>query len=311
MSRFWMLLQREYWEHRGAFFWTPLVLSVMLVGLMLLALIAVRVGIADVDNESMAMAADGLAKFAAESHEFRAKAMSAMLMQPATLIGFVLYVVIFFYLLGSLFDDRKDRSILFWKSLPVSDWETVISKLLMALFIAPLIYTVFIISVQFLMLVMISVGAIFVADVPLWQTFWQPSGLHRVALLSIVSFFYYSLWWLPLAGWLMLASSIARRAPFLYAVIPPVLVVVAEVLLNWLGVISTGGVAFLKWVGRHVTGGMNSGTFEALADKSMDEVFLVMMNPANLLSWSLFLGLIVGGLMIAGAILARRYYIEI
>ena len=311
MSRFWMLLQREYWEHRGAFFWTPLVLSVMLVGLMLLALIAVRIGIADVETESMAMAADGLVKFAAESHEVRSVAMSAMLMQPATLIGFVLYVVIFFYLLGSLFDDRKDRSILFWKSLPVSDWETVVSKLLMALFVAPLIYTVFIITVQFLMLVMISVGAVFVADVPLWQTFWQPSGLHRVALLSIVSFFYYSLWWLPLAGWLMLASSIARRAPFLYAVIPPVLAVVAEVLLNWLGVISTGGFAFLKWVGRHVTGGVTSGTFDALTDKSMDEVFLLMMNPANLLSWSLFLGLIIGGLMIGGAILARRYYIEI
>ena len=311
MSRFWMLLQREYWEHRGAFFWTPLVMSLFLVGLMVLALIAVRAGLAEVDTESMAMASDGLVKFAEESFDLRAKAMVAMLMQPAGLIVFVLYIVIFFYLLGSLFDDRKDRSILFWKSLPVSDWETVASKLLMALLVAPLIYTAFILVVQFLMLVMISLGALFVADVPVWQTFWAPAGLHRVALLSIVSLFYYSLWLLPLAAWLILASSIARRAPFLYAVIPPVLLVVAELMLNWMGVISTGGAGVLKWVGRHLTGGVNWSALETAADMSMNQLFMSVLNPASLLSWSLLLGLVIAAVMLTGAILARRYYPEI
>ena len=49
------------------------------------------------------------------------------------MLGFV----VFFYCLGSLYDERKDRSVLFWKSLPVSDRDTVLSKALSALVVAP------------------------------------------------------------------------------------------------------------------------------------------------------------------------------
>src|SRR3546814_20822192 len=48
------------------------------------------------------------------------------------LLVVVLGFVVFFYCLGALYDDRRDRSILFWKSLPVSDASTVLSKVFSA-----------------------------------------------------------------------------------------------------------------------------------------------------------------------------------
>ena len=53
------------------------------------------------------------------------------------MVNIVLGVVVFFFCLGALFDDRKDRSVLFWKSLPISDQATVLSKVAMALVVAP------------------------------------------------------------------------------------------------------------------------------------------------------------------------------
>jgi ABC-2 type transport system permease protein len=311
MNRFWMLLKREYWENRGGFFWTPLIVSVLLMVLMLTMAVVVGLGLAEVDGESATKIAQELENFANQSEPMKAKIISGMLIQPASLIGFVMYIVIFFYLLGSLFDDRKDRSILFWKSLPVSDVEVVLSKLVMGLLGAPAIYAVFIGAVQLFMLVLASIGAFFFTDIPVWSTLWAPADIHLVWLLSLVSGFYYAFWWLPIAGWLLLASSLARRAPFLYAVIPPVFIVISELLLHWFGIIDTKGLAFLGWLGRQVSGGADLETLKTAAMLPMDEMILAMLHPSNAASVSLWLGMAVGTCLIAGAVMVRRHYPEI
>jgi ABC-2 type transport system permease protein len=315
MNRCWMLLKREYWENRGAFFWTPVVVSALLFVLMVIAVVSVKVGIAETNQEFLTHAGDGLQKFASSPIEVRTKVIGMALLQPAQLLSFVMFIVLFFYLLGSLFDDRKDRSILFWKSLPVSDVETVLSKLVMALFAGPMIYVVFITILQVAMLVLFSIGASMVADVPVWSTFWAPSSLHMIILLSVLGFFYYALWWLPFAGWLLFASALARRAPFLYAVVPPALVVLGEMLFDWFGLIDTDGMAVLSWLGNQMSGGivdsMTEENLQRLLLLPLDELVVSIMHPGNLANPPLIIGVLVGLALVYGAIVLRRYYPEI
>ena len=119
------------------------------------------------------------------------------------------------YLLDCLHADRKDRSILFWKSLPISDAATVLTKLLVGLLIIPLVYfaiadlTVFVMSLIF----------------GLRTGLWAASGLWHPSLwLQTQGFWLYTIltlaaWYLPVAGWLMLISAWATRAVILWSVL--------------------------------------------------------------------------------------------
>jgi ABC-2 type transport system permease protein len=134
-----------------------------------------------------------------------------MVMLAALLVGI-------FYSLDALHSERRDRSILFWKSLPVSDLTTVLSKASIPLVILPLLVSVIILALQWTMLLLTSavlmssgVGAAkFWTQLPLFQM--QLGMLYGVAVLT--------LWWAPIYAWLMLVSGWVRRAAFLWAVLP-------------------------------------------------------------------------------------------
>lgn len=135
-------------------------------------------------------------------------------------------LAVFTYLLDCLFAERKDRSILFWKSLPVSDWETVASKLLVAMLVVP----VMVLAVATLLQpVLAGIAWLRFPEVrPLVGGF--VSGLTGLPYV-IVGGLFGLLWYLPLAAYLMLASVLARRAPLMYAVIPPLALSIAERML--------------------------------------------------------------------------------
>jgi len=128
------------------------------------------------------------------------------------------------YLLDCLYADRKDRSILFWKSLPISDAATVLTKLLVGVIIIPLVYfaiadlTVFVMSLIF----------------GLRTGLWAASGLWHPSLwLQTQGFWLYTIltlavWYLPVAGWLMLISAWATRAVILWSVLPPLAIYIGE-----------------------------------------------------------------------------------
>ncbi len=156
----------------------------------------------------------------------------------------VLFLVTFYYLLGSLYSDRKDRSILFWKSMPVSEWEEVLAKLGVATLVAPAIY----IGVSLLMQLVNSGLAMLV----LYRMDRDPvelvlGNLDVAALVfNQVSGWVLTLLWLaPLYAWLMLASAGARRSPLLLAIAPVLALVVIERL--FLGTALVGDA-----VGRHL-----------------------------------------------------------
>src|SRR5262249_34417013 len=70
----------------------------------------------------------------------------------ATVLILTAMLVAAFYCLDALHGERRDRSILFWKSLPVSDRTTVLSKLIVPALILPAIAFALTVVVQFLML---------------------------------------------------------------------------------------------------------------------------------------------------------------
>ncbi|MGC8532910.1 MAG: hypothetical protein ACP5M1_12815 [Acidiphilium sp.] len=131
-----------------------------------------------------------------------------------------------FYCLGALHNERRDRSILFWKSLPVSDSLAVAAKMTIPLVVLPVILFTIIILMQLVMLIT-SPLVIWVAGsgVPkLWGA-WPILPQAVVLLYGLATL---SLWLLPIYGWLLLVSVWARRVPFLWAVLPPLALSVAE-----------------------------------------------------------------------------------
>jgi ABC-2 type transport system permease protein len=132
-----------------------------------------------------------------------------------------------FYSLDALYGERRDRSILFWKSLPVSDVITVLSKLTIPLVILPAVSFVISLATQFIMLALSSV-ILLGSGVNIAAPFTEVSFIQvsLVLLYHIVTV--HGLWYVPIYGWLLMVSAWAPRAPFIWAFVPPFVVAVVE-----------------------------------------------------------------------------------
>src|SRR6266446_10929062 len=127
------------------------------------------------------------------------------------------FVVGLFYCLDALHGERRDRSILFWKSLPVSDLTTVLSKAIIPLVVLPLVSFAIIVVTQFIMM-LISTVALLPSD--LAATTWANFNLIRQSLVLLYGLVAIALWHAPIYGWALLVSGWARRATFLWAILP-------------------------------------------------------------------------------------------
>lgn len=227
VRKFGWLLRREYWENRGGFFWAPVIAGIVICALSLLGALAGSLhlsGIEKPENLNVGMAEAEIARqmgFIGDGG----------LLAGVGIVALVLGFVVFFYCLGTLYDDRRDRSLLFWKSLPVSDWLTVGSKLAWALLLAPAL-AILIGLVIGACLLLISALTMKINGMPgSWAMIWHSHPLQVMFnAISIVPV--YAAWSLPTVGWLMLCSAFARSKPFLWAVLVPIL---SATLLSWLG----------------------------------------------------------------------------
>jgi len=143
----------------------------------------------------------------------------------AMMLIFTAFIVGVFYCLDALHSERRDRSILFWKSLPVSDLTTVLSKGSVPLVILPLTIFGIIVLVQFLMLLWSS--AILLPS-GLAATTWTRFNLFQQSVILLYSLIVIVLWHAPIYGWALLISGWARRATFLWAVLPLLAIGVLE-----------------------------------------------------------------------------------
>ena len=129
------------------------------------------------------------------------------------------------YSLSTFADERKDKSLIFWRSMPVSDLTTVFSKLLFVIFIVPLLVLPNIILLQ--SVAMLSASIYFVSNdiVPfsyLWTSYFLTDWFR-----IIFSLWAQALWSLPIFLWLMFAGTYARR-PVIGAAVPLVATIVLE-----------------------------------------------------------------------------------
>ncbi|MEM6638557.1 MAG: hypothetical protein AAF610_01505, partial [Pseudomonadota bacterium] len=136
-------------------------------------------------------------------------------------------VVVFFYSLDALYGDRKDRSVLFWKSLPVTDTQTVVSKLLTALIVAPVIGIVAVLGTTILSMIVASIAAMFQGVNP-FGLLWTEVPFFRIVLSMVSLGLGMSIWFLPFVAWLFFASAASTRTPFLIALLVPAGVAFAE-----------------------------------------------------------------------------------
>jgi ABC-2 type transport system permease protein len=135
----------------------------------------------------------------------------------AAFLGVTAMIVGIFYCLDALHGERRDRSILFWKSMPVSDRTTVLSKATIPLLVLPLIIFAMIVATQFLMLLWSSV---LLLPSGLAATTWTRFNLFQQSLILLYGVIAATLWHAPIYGWLLMISSWAGRATFLWAFLP-------------------------------------------------------------------------------------------
>ena len=209
----------------------------------------------------------------------------------------ILGIVVFFYLLDTLLAERRDRSILFWKSLPISDGEVVTSKALTALVVAPL----FVLAVSAVTQVLFAgIAAIRLGDLPFvpWDTVtWLKV---QVVLLGFVPMVV--LWYLPLAGYFLVVSVWARKNAFLWAVLP------------WVGILIIEGLItqthhFADFLGDRFGGFADLMQFRGSRDFEADNLVSAVYGFIGRVfaDWEIWVGAAAGIALIYAATRIRRY----
>jgi ABC-2 type transport system permease protein len=207
MNNLYWSVRRELWEHRSIY------IGPLAAGALVLAGFAIAL-------MRTSAAPGGGAAGAGEA-----------IQQPYVIAAMVLMlvemVVAIVYCLDALYGERRDRSILFWKSLPVSDLTAVMAKASIPILLLPLVTFAVTMITQALMLLMHSaaLAARGAGSGQLWSEV-QLLSLARINLVHLVAF--HGLWWAPFFAWLLLASAWATRVPLLWAALPPLAIGIIE-----------------------------------------------------------------------------------
>ena len=212
------------------------------------------------------------------------------------LIMATVLIVGLFYSVDALYGERRDRSILFWKSLPVSDLCTVLSKASIPIVILPLLAVAIAVITESMML-LISTATVLLRGQDAWAlwsrlpmfTMWSGMLFHFLCV--------HGLWQSPIYGWLIMVSAWARRAPILWAVLPPMAIGFCEKA-------AFNTTHFGNLIGSRFTGGPEgSAIMEHTAAASN-----MMPSPAHFfISPGLWIGFAATAVFLAIAVRLRRY----
>jgi ABC-2 type transport system permease protein len=305
------LLKREFGEHRKTFLYLPLMIMALCTFFLVAGISSLQIFGADLiveghvemsettartDNREVydyssapleSLFGDQLAQFGLLTLADKEKVLDVAYLTFISPLAPVLWVVIFMYFLLCLYDDRKDRSILFWKSMPVSDTMTVVSKLLTGLVVLPIIFFAAMLVLQLILLV---ASVLFALGYPIdvWEALVAPAHLvgrwfSMAAFLAFVT-----LWCLPFFAWVILVSSWAKSLPLAWVIGVPVVVVIFEQVFF-------GSDLVTGYIGRHVfPGGMMSRLAEGVTS-----VYASLMNVEFLVS------LVLAAVMLSGAVYFR------
>ena len=275
---FYWSVKRELWENKSIYIAPLIVAAVILLGALIGAPHLPQ-------RRQSAMLLDEAQRQAAIQLPYDIVAM--ILIITAFIVGF-------FYCLDAFYGERRDRSILFWKSLPVSDRTTVFSKASIPLLRFPPLIFAIIVATQFIMM-LISSAALMASG--LAGTTWANFNLVQQSVILLYGLIVIALWHAPIYGWALLISGIARRATFLWAVMPPLAVAIFEKI--------TFNTSYFWELLKNRLGGAGDTafTFQMHSGLSVDQ-----LTPLRFLGTpGLWIGLIFAAAFVFAAIRLRRY----
>lgn len=301
------LVRRELWEHR-AIVLAPAAFGILFIVVNLLA----AAGVVHIQINADEMDLAGIVE---DLDAVKAGALVQLgLALVAVWLNIVMLLITVFYLLDCLYAERKDRSILFWKSLPLSDTSVVASKLVTAAVVIPLVTLVVFLITGFCIYLITGLTFQFAGSGLVLSA--GPLAIVETLLFQLYGLVVQSLWYLPLFGWLLLVSAWSRRAVLLWAVLPPVAVIIAEQIalgtrhfatLLQERLIGVYPLAFTDESGAQELAWQHEGD-HANIDLEFSEGLLDLVDPGSLLSSpGLWGGILVGLVFFAGAVWMRRY----
>ena len=280
---FYWAVRRELWENRYVYMApvgvAALFLLAHLVGLMIHLPARIR-QLAGVDAE-----------------QYR----QAILAPYNTAAGFMMgaYILVsIFYCADALHGERRDRSILFWKSLPVSDLTTVLAKASIPFVILPLLTFALTLVLQYMILLLSS--AVLLGHGMSMGALWAHLPVVQMSLLLLYHIVtVHALWPAPVYCWLLLVSGWARRAAFLWAALPVLAIAGVEK-------IAFHTQYFLVLIAYRLIG-YTAPIGIAPADVFPTDPMTHIMPGHFLLSAGLWIGLAIAVALLAAAVQLRRY----
>jgi len=309
MNTYLALVKREILDGKNGYIRVPLILSGLALAMVFLS--SVGIGelnlVRDIDHDQVHNIGDALNLAQQEEPADLPAAVTAGYWVMSALMWVAFPFVIFFSLLGSLYEERRDRSILFWKSMPVDDWQEVAAKLFTTVLVTPVIFFGVAIAAQLTSAVLLSVVVLFQGG-PV-SALW-PLGLMISSWFSMFGHYViWALWALPVLAWVLFVSAYASRLPFMWAILTPVIIILAELMFFDTHV-------FAEWLGRQL-GGWQEWAFHDLGQgrhidgprEALNMVFGAAQWEAlkfSLTSMRFWSGLVVAGGFVYGAIELRK-----
>ena len=299
MNKFTWLLRREVWESRAIWIAPAICASIMILGTLVGA---VKTGTVQID-------ADILDKINAELTPEKARGLTIV-----GLIGMGVPFLItalftqFFYSVDALSAERRDRSVLFWRSLPVSDTATVLSKVAVAAIVIPLAAAGAMLFTELALFAIASVRA--PAALPILGYLWSPTVWAGWIASSLFLVLASGLWFLPAIGWYLLVSAWAPRSPFVFAVGVPFGVMFAEKIVFGTKFVSHAVFSLYAGFPARVLAHGGGSVAVQIDDKHLDvpASALDIVHPLQFLATpELWLCVALGATMTAGAVWLRRY----
>jgi ABC-2 type transport system permease protein len=273
-------IRRELWENRSIYIAPLVAAAVFLFGFLVHTMI-------------LRLRMHGVWNLGPEQQR---RALAMPYEMAALLVMGTAFIIGIFYSLDALYGERRDRSILFWKSLPVSDLTTVLSKITIPIVILPLLSFAIAVITQWLMLLLSSL--VLLGSGLSLATLWSQSSLFHMSLALLYHMVtVHGLWYAPFYAWLLLVSAWAPRAPVLWAAVPPFVIWAVEKI--------TFNTSYFLSMLKHRLMGPESST-ASRGGTLMDA--LAGLTPAQFFSRpGLWIGLAIAGVFLAAAVRLRRY----
>jgi ABC-2 type transport system permease protein len=307
MRKFLTQVKREFWECRTSFIKTPMVTAGILIGLLLLGIAPWHHRIAGLIERQYAAHPEvsifGNEVFSELGKHQNITTDAGYLVHGFaavyTIFALILLLVLAFYFTDTLYSDRRDQSILFWKSMPISERDTVLGKLVAGVVGAPAFYAgaALVTGVAFLLIFVVYAG--FIWNIPVPAAGAMAGTFLMCSLGLVLGWQVMAAWYLPIFCWLLFCSAFVRKAPFLMALGGPLALVVLE---KWV----VGSHHTFQILGNHIVAGFYS--FEIVIN---DLSALPSHLAATASALQFWLGLAAGGLLLSASVWLRTNRWEI